>query len=312
MLINQRTKDSTINLTLPNVSISYSRFYPLKRKNPVGKERWYEKISMSYSGTLANSIDTKEDKLLSSSFTRDWKNGMKHSVPISANFNVLKYINISPSINYTERWYLRSVEKSWDMANQKELNDTTDGFYRVFDFNMGVSASTKLYAFYEPLKSIFGDKVDRIRHVITPNIGFSYTPDFGDPLWGYYDSYIKTVATSDPTVFNESEVRYSRFAGSLYGTPGTGKSGSINFSLGNNVEMKIKNKNDTTATEAFKKISLIDNLSFSGSYNLAADSMQWSMFSASLRLKITKNYSLSLSTSFDPYMYALNLSLIHI
>lgn len=308
MLINQRTKDSTINLTLPNVSISYSRFYPLKRKNPVGKERWYEKISMSYSGTLANSIDTKEDKLLSSSFTRDWKNGMKHSVPISANFNVLKYINISPSINYTERWYLRSVEKSWDMANQKELNDTTDGFYRVFDFNMGVSASTKLYAFYEPLKSIFGDKVDRIRHVITPNIGFSYTPDFGDPLWGYYDSYIKTVATSDPTVFNESEVRYSRFAGSLYGTPGTGKSGSINFSLGNNVEMKIKNKNDTTATEAFKKISLIDNLSFSGSYNLAADSMQWSMFSASLRLKITKNYSLSLSTSFDPYMYALNSS----
>ncbi len=307
VLINQRTKDSTINLSLPNINLSYSRFYPLKRKNPVGKERWYEKISMSYSGAFANSIDTKENKLLTSSFTRDWRNGMRHSIPVSASFNMLKFINISPSINYTERWYLRSIEKSWDNVAQREANDTTDGFYRVYDFNMGVSASTKLYGFYIPIRAIFGDKVDRIRHVMTPSVGFGYTPDFGDPMWGYYDSYTRSVrSTINPDVYTNTEVQYSKFAGGLYGTPGRGKSGNINFSLGNNVEMKVRNDKDTTGMNAFKKISLIDNLNVGGSYNLAADSMRWSHFSTSIRLKLTQSYSLSLSTSFDPYMYALN------
>ena len=307
LLINQRTKDSTINLSLPNINISYSRFYPLKRKNPVGKERWYEKISMSYSGAFANSIDTKENKLLTSSFTRDWRNGMRHSIPVSASFNVLKFINVSPSFNYTERWYLRSIEKSWDQVAQREANDTTDGFYRVYDFNTGISASTKLYGFYMPIRAIFGDKVDRIRHVMTPSIGFGYTPDFGDPMWGYYDTYTRSVrSSSNPDVFTDTDVQYSKFAGGLYGTPGRGKSGNINFSLGNNVEMKVRNDKDTTGTNAFKKISLIDNLNVGGSYNLAADSMRWSNFSTSIRLKLTQSYSLSLSTSFDPYMFALN------
>lgn len=307
VLINQRTKDSTINLSLPNINVSYSRFYPFRRKNAVGDERWYEKISMSYSGAFANSIDTKENKLLSSSFTRDWRNGMRHSLPVSATFSLFKYINISPTFNYNERWYFKAIDKSWDTDRQKELNDTTDGFYRVYDFNMGVSASTKFYLFYIPLRSLFGDKVDRIRHVITPSLGFSYNPDFGESRWGYYRTYTRETRNAlNPDNVNRTEVEYSRFAGSLYGTPGRGKSGSVNFSLGNNIEMKIKNENDTTGKEAFKKISLIDNFNLGGSYNLAADSMRWSTFSAGLRIKLTKSYSLNLSTSFDPYMFALN------
>ena len=305
MLINQRTKDSTISLTLPNISISMSRIYPLKRKNAVGKERWYEKISMSYSGTLANSIDTKEDKLLTSSLSRDWRNGMRHSIPVSATFNILKYINVSPSINYTERWYLQSINQSWDNANQRVITDTVNGFKRVYDFNMGVSASTKLYGFFIPIRSIFGDKIDRIRHVLTPSVGFSYMPDFGDPMWGYYSTYERTT-TSNPT--NPTLVQYSHYAGSMYGSPGTGKSGNINFSLGNNVEMKVRNDKDTTGTIPFIKVSLIDNFSVSGGYNLAVDSMQWSTFSTNLRLKLGKSYSLSLSGAFDPYMYGLNSS----
>jgi hypothetical protein len=305
MLINQRTKDSTISLTLPNISISMSRIYPLKRKNAVGKERWYEKISMSYSGTLANSIDTKENKLLSSSLSRDWRNGMRHSIPVSATFNILKYINVSPSINYTERWYLQSINQSWDNANQRVITDTVNGFKRVYDFNMGVSASTKLYGFFIPIRSIFGDKIDRIRHVLTPSVGFSYMPDFGDPMWGYYSTYERTT-TSNPT--NPTLVQYSHYAGSMYGSPGTGKSGNINFSLGNNVEMKVRNDKDTTNTIPFIKVSLIDNFSVSGGYNLAVDSMQWSTFSTNLRLKLGKSYSLSLSGAFDPYMYGLNSS----
>lgn len=307
MLINQRTKDSTISLTLPDISISMSRIYPLKRKNPIGKERWYEKISMSYSGTLRNTIDTKENLLLKSSFARDWKNGMRHSIPVSATFNILKYINVSPSINYTERWYLQSIAKSWDTPRQKEVNDTTNGFHRVYDFNMGVSASTKLYGFYMPIRALFGDKIDRIRHVMTPSIGFSYVPDFSDPMWGYYDSFTKSlVDKKDPTVFHDQVVQYSLYERSLYGTPGNTKTGSINFSLGNNVEMKVRNDKDTTGTNPFYKISLIDNFSISGGYNMAVNSMQWSIFSTNLRLRFGKSYSLSLSGAFDPYMYGLD------
>ena len=306
MLINQKSQDSTLSLTLPNISISMSRIYPFKRKNAVGNERWYEKISMSYSGTLANSINkVNENKLLTSSLTRDWQNGMRHSIPVSATFNLLKYINVSPSANYTERWYLQSINQKWDKTNQKILTDTVYGFHRVYDFNIGVSASTKLYGYFIPIRSIFGDKVDRIRHVMTPSIGFSYRPDFGDPMWGFYGTYQKTT-TADPT--NPTTVQYSHYQGSLYGSPGTGKSGNINFSLGNNVEMKVRNDKDTTGTAPFIKVSLIDNLSISGGYNLAVDSMQWSNFSTNIRLKLGKSYSLSLSGGFDPYMYGLTSS----
>jgi hypothetical protein len=297
VLINQQTKDSMISLTLPNLSISMSRIYPLKRKNGIGKERWYEKISMSYSGTFANSINTKERLLLSSSFVKDWKNGMRHSIPVSATFNILKYINVSPSFNYTERWYTQSTNQYQDSVTKKIKTDTIYGFNRVYDFNMGVSASTKLYGFYTPIRALFGDKIDRIRHVMTPSVGFSYMPDFGDPNWGYYGKYTRTDANNaNPTV-----VQYSHYANSLYGTPGVGKSGSLNFSLSNNIEMKVRNDKDTTGTKPFTVISLIDNLALNGSYNLAADSMRWSILNASLRIKI-KNYSLSLSGGFDPYM----------
>lgn len=306
MLISQRTRDSTINLSLPNINISYSRFNPFKRRNPVGRERWYEKISMSYSGSFSNNIETKENQLLSSSFSRDWRNGFRHSIPVSATFNLFNHINITPSFNYQERWYLRAVDQSWDTDRQTVVRDTTSGFYRVYDFNMGVSASTRLYGFFIPIRSIFGDKVDRIRHVMTPSISFNYLPDFGDPKWGYYSSYIRSVRNpSNPDVFTDTEVIYSRFQGAMYGTPGQGKSGSIGFNMGNNVEMKVRNENDTTNTNPFRIVSLIDNLNISGGYNLVADSMNWSNFSMSLRLKFTQNYSLNLSTSFDPYMYGL-------
>ncbi len=309
MLINQRTKDSTISLSLPNISISMSRIYPFKRKEVVGKERWYEKISMSYSGTLANSIDTKESKLLTSSLIRDWKNGMRHSIPISATFDLFKYINISPSINYNERWYLTSIDRMWEKTTQKVETVTKTGFNRVFDFNMGVSASTTLYGFYQPIRSIFGDKIDRVRHVIKPSIGFSYMPDFGEAMWGYYGTYIKSERdATNPLVYRDQVVQYSHYENSLYGTPGSGKSGNINFSLSNNLEMKVKNDMDTTGTKPFKIISLIDNFSVSGSYNMAADSMKWSIFSAGLRIKLGKSYTLSLNGSFDPYMYGLNSS----
>lgn len=305
-LVSQRTKDSTISMTLPSLNISMSRIFPFKRKNAVGNERWYEKISISYTGTLSNTINTKESKLLTSSFSRDWKNGMSHSIPVSASFNLFKYISISPSLNYNERWYLTSINKTWDKVKQQEKIDTISKFNRVFDFNLGVSASTKLYGFYTPLSSIFGNKIGQIRHIITPSIGFNYTPDFGDPIWGYYGTYVQQVRDlKNPLIYHDQMVQYSHYENSLYGTPGVGKSGSISFSLANNLEMKVPDKKDTINADSHKVVSLIDNFTINGAYNMAADSMQWSTLSTSIHIKLP-GYSFSLSAAFDPYMYELN------
>lgn len=304
--VAQRTKDSTINLSLPTLSINMSRIYPFKRKNPVGKERWYEKISLQYTGAINNSIDTKESLLFKSSFVNDWRNGVKHTIPISATFTLFKYINVTPSINYTSRFYFKRIDQSWNEQTNEVQKDTTNGFYYVQDFSLGVSASTKLYGFYIPIRKIFGDKIDRIRHVITPTVGLSWRPDFGTPFWGYYGTYDRPINPNDPNDLRRKTVTYSRYEGSLYGTAPSGKSGMVNLSLANNLEMKIRNDKDTTGKEPFKVISLIDNFSVSTGYNMAADSMRWSVFNANLRMKLWKGYTLSLSGQFDPYQYGLN------
>jgi len=307
--INQTTRDSTISMTLPNLSIAYSSTKPFKRKNPMGNERWYEKITISYSATFENSINRiKEDRLLKSSFKRDWENGFKHSIPISATFNLFNYINISPSISYTGRLYTRSVQRSWDEVLGKEMRDTTNGLFYVQDFSFTVSASTKVYGYFVPIKGIkklLG--LDMVRHVITPSIGFSWRPDFGTPFWKYYDSYTRLTPNRDnPAIYDEAQVIYSYYEGMKYGIPGRGRSQNLNFSLGNNLEAKFVNKNDTTGKKPYNVVSLIDNFSLSGSYNMAADSFKLSTIGAQLRIKFGKFYTLNLSTSLDPYDYALN------
>ncbi len=305
-MLTQRTKDSVINLNLPSMTISMSRIYPFKRKNRVGKERWYEKIYMSYTGTLANSIETKEKLLFKTSLAK-WRNGFRHQLPIGASFNVFKYISITPTFNFNYRWYFSRQDRSWDEQTQRERIDTTAGFYNVYDFSVGVSAQTKIYGFYTPIRKIFGDKIDRIRHIITPSISFNYHPDFSDPMFKMYKTYTQTIV--DKNNINRiqfKEVKYSPYANSIYGVPGQGTSGSLGFSLANNLEMKVKDTSDSTKTNAYKKISLIDNFSISGSYNFAADSMKLGNFNTNLRLKITKKFSINLSGGFDPYKYALN------
>lgn len=311
-LVSQRTKDSTLSLTLPDISVNMSTIYPFKRKNPIGKEKWYEKIALRYSASIKNSIDCKEKDFLHSNFVRDWKNGVKHSIPISASFVAFKYLTISPSINYNERWYFQRTDQSWDEEQNRVMRDTTNGFYRVWDLSTSLSMSTKLYGFYTPIRKLFGDKIDRVRHVLTPSISFTYSPDCeairAKIDHNYYGSYQKPVldrATGDTIMEN---VNYSRFQNSLYGTPGQGSTGSLGWSLGNNIEMKVRNDKDTTGKEPYKVISLVDNLSISGSYNFLADSMQVSNFRVQLRLKLPLNYTLNLSGEFDPYMYGLTPS----
>lgn len=305
MQVTQRQKDSTLSISFPNINVSYSNFYPFKRKKAVGNTRWYEKISANYRGTVANSITAKENEILHTSLSKDWKNGVQHNISVSTSFNLLKFINISPSLSYNERWYLQRYEKDWDDASQKVVTDTIRKFSRVYDYNFGVSASTKIYGYFEPVKSIFGDKIQRIRHVISPQVSFSYHPDFGQSKYGYWDTYLQST-TDNNGVVSYREIAYSKYDGTLYGAPGKGKSGNIGFSLDNNLEMKVRNDKDTVGDNPLKVISLIESLRLSSGYNLAADSMNWSNISASLRIKITKTYTLSLSSTFDPYMYGLN------
>jgi len=296
----QNMRDSSIQMTLPDLNISLSRFYPFKRKHAVGKERWYEKISMSYTGQLSNSISTKEDRFLHSNLFKDWKNAFQHSIPVQANFTLFNYINVTPSFNFTDRMYSKKILRSWDGVKQKEVNDTTYGFHNVYNWSFGMSASTKLYGFWTPSRKLFGDKIQAIRHVITPQVSFSYSPNFGARRYGYYDSYQYTDASG-----NVKLVEYSPYQEELYGVPGKYKTEMISWDVSNNIEMKIKSDKDSTG---FRKISIIDELGASMSYNAAADFHRWSDLSVRLRLKWWKNYTFSMNAQFATYAYELDAS----
>ena len=296
--LNQNMHDSTIGMTLPDLNISIARFYPFKRRHAAGKERWYEKISMSYTGQLSNSINTKEDKILHSSLTKDWRNGMKHSIPISGSFTLFGYLNLNPSITINDRMYTQKYKRSWDEDRQREVVDTLQGFYNVYDWSLALTASTTLYGFYIPNRKIFGDKIQAVRHVFTPTIGFSYAPDFSSSRYGYYDTYTKTDADG-----NVSLVEYSPYTGTLYGVPGKGKTGRISMDIKNNIEMKVRSDDDSTG---FKKISIIDELGASMSYNFATDYHPWSDLSTRLRLKLSKSYTLNLNAVFATYAYEID------
>ena len=295
----QNMRDSSIQIILPDLNISLSRFYPFKRKHLVGKERWYEKISMSYTGQLANSISTKEDKLLHSNLIKDWKNAFQHTIPVQANFTLFNYINVTPSFNFTDRMYSKKVTRGWDNTLQKEVvRDTTYGFHNVYNWSMSVGASTKVYGFWTPNRKLFGDKIQAIRHVITPQVTFSYAPNFGARRYGYYDSYQYTDASG-----NVKLVEYSPYQDELYSVPGKYKTEMISWDVSNNIEMKIKSDKDTTG---YKKISIIDELGASMSYNAAADYHRWSDLSMRLRLKWWKNYTFSMNAQFATYAYELD------
>ena len=297
--LSQNMRDSSIQITLPDLNISLSRFYPFKRKHLVGKERWYEKISMSYTGQLSNSISTKEDRLLHSNLIKDWKNAFQHTIPVQANFTLFNYINVTPSFNFTDRMYSKKVTRGWDNTLQKEVvRDTTYGFHNVYNWSMSVGASTKLYGFWTPNRKLFGDKIQAIRHVITPQVSFSYSPNFGARRYGYYDSYQYTDASG-----NVKLVEYSPYQDELYSVPGKYKTEMISWDVSNNIEMKIKSDKDTTG---YKKISLIDELGASMSYNAAADYHRWSDLSMRLRLKWWKNYTFSMNVQFATYAYELD------
>jgi len=295
MNLAQNMRDSTIAMTFPDLNLSFSRFYPFKRKKMIGKERWYEKIAMQYTGSFSNSLTAKESEFMDKSLAKDWKNGMRHSIPISANFTLMGYVNVNPSFNFTDVTYFKKVRQSWDENTNKVVNDTTTGVYNVYNWNLSLATSTTLYGFYIPSRKLFGDKIEAIRHVFKPQISFTYAPNFSTSHYGFYDYYQRTNA--DGTV---EMVEYFPYIGAYSNQPGKNKTGSISWDFSNNVEMKIKSDEDSTG---FKKISLIDELGLSMSYNLATDVKPLSNLRTRLRLKLTKSYTFNLNAEFASYVY---------
>ena len=295
--IAQRTADSTLSVSFPNVTITMSQLAPFKRKRAVGDERWYEKIKVSYSGRFQNSLTAKQNDFFKKNLVKDWRNGMNHTATVNATFNVLKYFNVTPGLTLNDRMYTSKVRQQWDPNASAVVRDTTYNFYNVFDFNFSLSFSTKVYGFFRPLKFL-GKKLQMVRHVLTPTVSFSAAPDFGSPFWGYYGTYYRPDSNG-----NQVSTKYAYFQHGLFGPGPSGKSGIISFTLANNLEAKVHSDQDSTG---FKKISLIENLTLSQSYNMAADSLRWSNLNTSIMLRITKGFNLNLSATWDVYKYGLN------
>ncbi|MFI3292425.1 MAG: putative LPS assembly protein LptD [Rikenellaceae bacterium] len=286
---SQNSETEAISLTFPTAVVSVSRFYPFKRKETLGEEKWWEKISMTYTGKLTNSVTTTESEVFTRETLDGMKNGIQHSIPVSASFSLFNYINISPSFNYTERWYFKKFDQVWDPVNNEKLElDPKYGFYRLYNYTTSVSASTTVYGMFQAKSK--NNPLQAVRHTITPTVGMSYAPDFSQQKYGYYQT-VQSDSLGGTTT-------YSPFSDNAYGVPSSGKSMAMTFALSQTLEMKVKSKRDTTGV---KKVSLIDQLSISGSYNFLADSMKLSTIPVSFRTTIMNNFGVSLSLTLDPY-----------
>ena len=296
--VAQNMRDSSISLSFPELNVSISRFYPLKRKNSVGNERWYEKIYMQYTGRLTNSINTKEDKLLKSNLSKDWRNGMQHTIQAGASFTMAKYITVSPSLNFVDRMYMNKVNQSWDETTNAVRNDTVQGFYNVYNWSTTLQASTKIYGFFTPNRKVFGDKIQAIRHTFTPSVSVSYAPDFSASRYGFYSTYQRPSSDSTYTT-----VTYSPFSSNVFGTAPNSMSGTVSLDIDNNIEMKVRSDKDSTG---YRKISIIDQLGANMSYNMAAKERPLSDLTVRLRLKWWKSYTFSTTAVFATYAYELD------
>ncbi len=291
MAVSQNSQNQSISLTLPTIVFNVARFQPFKRKEKAGKDRWYEKISMQYTGKMTNSVTATESDFFSQQTFDNMKNGIEHNIPVTASFNLFNYINISPNFTYNEKWYFKKVDYEWNpVTNQTDTLAADYGFNRLYNYNMSVDASTTLYGMYDFTKGNKNRRIQAIRHTITPTFGFSYAPDFSDPKYGYY-SNVQTDSLGNTRT-------YSPYAVNAYGVPSSGRSMSMNFSLSQNLEMKVLSKKDTSGV---KKIKLIDEFRLSASYNFLADSMRLSSIPVSFRTTIFGNFGINLTATLDPY-----------
>ena len=292
---SQNSRDSSYAVTFPNVTFTVNRIYPFKRKERVGKEKFYESFAFNYNTTLDNKINFKANEVGEPDFFKKMKNGMKHNFSISLpSFSIAKYIQASPSVSYGMNWYFSDCEKVFNGETQKVETVYSDPFSTFGisqNYSASLSLSTRLYG-----KFVFGKnrKVEAIRHMVTPSISFGVQPDLGTAANGYTQlNYVDVNGI-------QHVVNYNKYEGQIYSPPGRGKSASMGFSLGNNVEAKIRDRNDTTG-KGVKKVKIIDQLSLGGSYNFLADSLNLSNISMNMNTTIFGKLGLNVNANFDPY-----------
>ncbi len=307
MQLSQNLVTREVTASLPNLDFTMQTIFPFKQKERVGAERWYEKVALQYSSSLQNQIQTKDSLLLTPRVFDNLKFGVRHNLSSNVNFTVLKYFNLSPSVSYTENWYINQISKSFDptqtfkidtffnstktdMSIVKSLlqdgttkSDTIGGFYRPHQFNMGASLTTRIFGTVQ----FKNGWLRGIRHSISPSISFNYSPN--------YYRYTDSVRTTNSSLLKQI---YSRYENSLYGAANGGKQMSLGYNLTNLFEMKTFSKRDST----FKKTKLLENVNISGNYNFAADSFRFSDISMSTGTNLFKGLStLSVGTLFSPY-----------
>lgn len=300
---NQNNATGDISITLPDLAINMNRIYPFKRRVKVGESKIYEKIGISYSMNLTNQIKTTDTTFFDFGFD-DITNGISHKIPISTSVKFLKYTSLTPNFNYTERWYLKSLQQSWAYADSTDSIGSLESIYqtkfsRVWDYSVGLNWSTQIYGTFNFKKG----NLKAIRHVISPSLSFNYLPDFGQRKYGYYDDYSRIEYNGTTGQYDTVSYYYSRFQGLPYGSPSRGGAGSINMNVSNNLEMKLRNKNDTINQD--RKVKLLENLSFNTSYNIMADSLNLAPLTINGRTRI-KLLDLTFNTILDPYAIAEN------
>ena len=305
ILHNQNSRDSSYSFTLPNITFSVSRFYPFKRKNRVGKERFYEKFSLGYNTSLQNRINFKASEFNKPGFWDKFQNGMSHNFQIGLpNFTLLKYINITPSISYGMNWFFRKTEKDYN-PNTGKVEDIKGKAFGAFgathNYSGSISMNTRLYGLFN-----FGKhrKLQAIRHVVSPSISASFSPEKGTYFNGWRTLNYTAIdpKTGEPV---EKSLDYNIYAGQLGSVPGKGKTGSLNFSLGNNFEAKVRDLADTTGTGS-KKIKLIDQLNLSTGYNFLADSLKMNNVGITMSTSIFGKLGINANMNFDPYATLVN------
>ena len=295
---SQNSNTGSIDLTLPEFAFNMSRIYPFKRKKSVGKSRFYEKISIAYTMNATNKIRTNDADFFNIPYD-SITNGIVHRIPINASFKLFKYTTLTPSFNYNERWYFKRFTKEWNQSENLLETDYASTFARVWDYNASLSWSTTIYGMFNFRKG----KVKALRHVFSPSVSFNYVPDFGKEKYKYYGSYNRVMYNNSTGQYDTVSNLYSMFEGLPYGTPSKGGSGSVNITLGNNLEMKLRNLKDTTKDNT--KIKLLESFNISTNYNIFADSLRWAPISISGRTRI-KVVDISFNTSLDPYAIAQN------
>lgn len=291
--LTQNTNTHQVTMNMPQLSMSYDRFYPLRRKKPVGKLKWYENISVQYKMNAKNEVKTADSLLFADGFLDDFRSGVKHTIPVSSQIKLLKYFNMNNTITYNEQWAFQTREKNYIIGLNDEgveegrvRNDTIPGFKAARDFRFQSSLSTKFYG----MKQFKKGPVRAVRHVVTPSVTYTYTPDFGSAAWGYYKYYLDSKGEKQS---------YSVFEGSLYGSPPQYEAGLVSMSLGNNLEIKVPSRKDTIS--GMKKIILLESFGISTSYDLAADSLNWKPVRLSGRTTLAKGLTIHASAMYDWY-----------